>query len=1017
MRLKKRTYGWLIFILIIGSAGLRCLSLLAPVGAEPAVRWNNKVYVAFGFHGNLYHSFRGDTNDENGFGKDIRVIRHILATLDRFNAQGVPVRASWEFDNHFSLEHLLPEYAPDIIKTVKRRVSQGRDEVMLMSYNNGLASAMTRKEFTDAVNWSISNPWGSGVKDIFGSYSPIVRPQEMMTTPGNFEIYKQSGIKAVSLYYSATPFDTFRVFSRKLTREEAHNPLTYKNDQTGEKILVIPTYNIGDLVENVSLGQWVRTLHQMQRQGEIRRDVLVFINFDADSEFWTGADRLKWPLNQLPNTRGLEGLIKEVQDLNYVKFTTVNDYLADHGPAGSVTFSQDTADGSFDGYNSWSEKRAATDHWTRIVEARRIHSTAEKCISLLCDPDFESRVRPLMDKAYLLRMTALSSTNFGMATPYVAPQRRQAMENILRQMDRLDDQIDAAIHHAVHKKLITSPVPAGHRALENLMLIGSVTDSENTSPGGKARLESRETPRGNRFVILGEKMAETTAGKHGKGLYLTAQDGRIHPLVFVPGSTDGRFYISGDYPAPDGLYTLTLGPASKGLDKALKINKSQTVTMLKNSKIKLEFDRTGALSDLIWNGKQRLASGSLMPYIRYGGMRKSPGTLTADATQKDRTAVVRMTGDWSGPENRTLSPGSIQYTFSLMEDLPYLFVQGEVRYPATVNTDLIKADIHKLAVPADLEWQEVAPLELRLEAGATKRNPVRILKHNYLGIDSAYDLDYFRHSEENLDLDNVNNHITAGYVGMAAGNQGLALSMDQAIAANFAGAPVKVKYDRKKDEFKAEINPFGSYHGKQNRRPTWGNGQGYEASLISGEQYHSAAPTYNGSTSRFALMIGFFDGNRIPEQMKRMLDAHANPARIYGMNSLSAKTANKTAAPVAYKAAIDGDRVTFSWEKNTPDTTEYILRIGSKPGRYTHAFRTEGTSLTLDGLSATRPFEVGQQYYAVIETIIPGQDTPVRTKEFCLDILSSNRISAQAKIPWQFPLKVIWANVMAFCGV
>jgi hypothetical protein len=512
-------------------------------------------------------------------------------------------------------------------------------------------------------------------------------------------------------------------------------------------------------------------------------------------------------------------------------------------------------------------------------------------------------------------------------------------------------------------------------------------------------------------------MAEAAADKSGKGLYLTAQDSRTYPLVLVPGPTGRRFYISGDHPAPDGLYTLTLGPAPDGLDKELKVDRSPAVTMLKNRNITLAFDPTGALSDLIWNGKPMLAPGSLMPYIRYGGMKESPETFTADAAQNDRTAVVRMTGDWSGPENRTLSPGSVNYTFSLMEDLPYLFVQGDVRYPATVNTDLIKADIHRLAVSTDLEWQEVAPLELRLKPGATKRKPVRILKHNYLGVDSAYDLDYHRHSAENLNLDNVNNHITAGYVGMAAGNQGLALSMDQTVAANFAGAPVKVQYDREKDEFKADINPFGSYHGKQNRRPTWGNGQGHEASLISGEQYHSAAPTYNGSTSRFALMIGFFDGNRIPEQMKRMLDAHANPARVYGMNRLSAITANKAAAPVPYSVAIDRDQVTFAWEKNNPDTTEYILRIGSQTGRYTHVFRTKETSLTLSGLSATKPFEVGQRYYAVIETVISDQDTPVRTEEFCLDILSSTRISAQAKIPWHFPLKVIWANIMAFCGV
>jgi hypothetical protein len=53
----------------------------------------HKVHITFGFHVNLYHSFRGDTNDENGFGQDIRVIRHILRQLDKFNRQGVPVRA------------------------------------------------------------------------------------------------------------------------------------------------------------------------------------------------------------------------------------------------------------------------------------------------------------------------------------------------------------------------------------------------------------------------------------------------------------------------------------------------------------------------------------------------------------------------------------------------------------------------------------------------------------------------------------------------------------------------------------------------------------------------------------------------------------------------------------------------------------------------------------------------------------------------------------------------------------
>ena len=33
-----------------------------------------KVHVGFGFHVNLYHSFREDTNDQKGFAGDIRVI-------------------------------------------------------------------------------------------------------------------------------------------------------------------------------------------------------------------------------------------------------------------------------------------------------------------------------------------------------------------------------------------------------------------------------------------------------------------------------------------------------------------------------------------------------------------------------------------------------------------------------------------------------------------------------------------------------------------------------------------------------------------------------------------------------------------------------------------------------------------------------------------------------------------------------------------------------------------------------
>ena len=44
----------------------------------------NRIHIAYGFHVNCYHSYRGDTNDNLGFGSDIRIIRKILDVLTDF---------------------------------------------------------------------------------------------------------------------------------------------------------------------------------------------------------------------------------------------------------------------------------------------------------------------------------------------------------------------------------------------------------------------------------------------------------------------------------------------------------------------------------------------------------------------------------------------------------------------------------------------------------------------------------------------------------------------------------------------------------------------------------------------------------------------------------------------------------------------------------------------------------------------------------------------------------------------
>ncbi|MCQ2476896.1 MAG: glycosyl hydrolase family 57 [Clostridia bacterium] len=367
---------------------------------------DNKIHVAFGFHVNCYHSYRGDTNDGLGFGSDIRIIRKIIDVLNKFNEEGIPVKGTWDSENFFSLEKILPEYAPDIIEGMKDRVKKYGDENIIMGYSNGALSAMTEDEFTASVNLAVTNPQGSGLKDIFGECEMIVRPQEVMFTPSQVSLYNKCGVKALCLYYSCVPFDAFRTVIPALSDELAFNPLTYT--YKGESLTIIPTYNNSDICDAGCLRKWVKELRAKQVSGEINRDMLMFINMDADAIFW---ETMNLPVigSKLANTDGIHGLVKEIADLDYVVFDTPGGYLKSHEAVGSVSFTQDTADGNFTGYASWSEKPYNRKIWTAIERARAMSKVTSDSDGT--SPSFRDRV------------LLLSTTHFGLATPVLNIQR------------------------------------------------------------------------------------------------------------------------------------------------------------------------------------------------------------------------------------------------------------------------------------------------------------------------------------------------------------------------------------------------------------------------------------------------------------------------------------------------------------------------------------------------------------------------------------------------------------------
>lgn len=367
------------------------------------------VFVAFRFHVNFYHSYRGDSLDERGIGKDIRIIRGILADLDRLNAEGIPVRGTWDIENYYSLETLMRRYAPDLVEGIARRVREDRDEVEPMSWNNGIVSACTDEEFEELARLAVSNEGRSGLSDVFGCWTPILRPQECMYTPSFLSRYPAAGIPALSLYYSAVPFNGFSNFVRPLSFAERYNPLILESSSLPGSMTLLPCYNHGDLADRgASLRLWLKSLRRRQLRMAEPRDLLLILDADADDEFWAGI-RIPLVSRLFPSFDGMGRMVRSVTDLDFLRFCRPGDYLRDHPPVGRVVLDQDTADGSFDGLSSWAEKWENTELWTVIQRSRRLYAAARAAGAPAENPRLAESLRE--------RLLALSTTHFGMASP------------------------------------------------------------------------------------------------------------------------------------------------------------------------------------------------------------------------------------------------------------------------------------------------------------------------------------------------------------------------------------------------------------------------------------------------------------------------------------------------------------------------------------------------------------------------------------------------------------------------
>jgi hypothetical protein len=797
------------------------------------------INLALRFHGNFYHSYRGDTPDELGFGKDIRIIRHIIRTLDAFNERGIPVRGTWDFENYFSLETLMPQFCPDIIADMQRRIHLGQDEANLMSYNNGLVSAMTASEFEATIRQGISNSQGSGLKDLFGEgFYPLVRPQEMMFTPIHLKLYKTCGIHVISLFYSAIPFNGFSNFIPRLSLLHRHNPITLTHPDVDETMILLPCYNTGDLLDHLSLRRWIKQLRRYQVALKDPHDLLLLIDMDADDSFWVGFDVPL--LKKIYSTiNGLQGLVDSILDLDYVRFTTPGNYIESHPALTKVTIHQDTADGSFDGMASWAEKWSNQRLWTgldrgRLLELQSRHLIGEKL------PQEDAK---LFEDLQNLRLKITSTTHFGMSAPIM---------NLTRETTARDH---------IQKLVTDASQQFEKHAFVQTACQFSLLDYRRGIP----------TPEVDYQPKLSRSLIRLLLRKiPNQPMILTRDSGEVLPSAILA-HQNSRELLFMDAFAPFEQHNYQIKPGTNVVIPVETVHVDEN--SMDNGILQLKFDQNQVINSLKMNGIELSIDHFLTSAMRYAGH-----DIRIDAWQQQEAASLGLVGmkRIAGiTKLKDQSQFKVEYEIVLALGLPYIYLTMCVAYPETQShCDPDKAE--RLQRTWDDRWQEVSPCELHPNLVGRPGNPLRIWKHNYCDHVTSYALDYEQYSK-NIDLDSVNNHVTDAWVAVSDGQKGLLLAQTADVNTSMAFCPMRLHRQGQKKHI--YMNPFGSYSGRQYHYATRDTGLGkfLAVNMSASDHIKPYAPSYNGQEQVFRLMIAPYTGDRPPETIQQAAEAFAYP--------------------------------------------------------------------------------------------------------------------------------------------
>lgn len=776
---------------------------------------NSKIYVAFRFQVEMPVPFEGDAKID----KSKRVLEHILKSLNVMNAKGVDVKGTWCIEKEITYNQVLPNHCEDLLNKINMRLSLG-DELEFTSSGNVMMTVLNNKECKSFLKSSVKKE-DKSPNDPFNTIAPIMRPSNNLMSPSLIPFFKSVGISAISLYYSNSSYTSFTNLISHLSPEKRYNPIDYFNSSTDEKITLLPSVNAVDILSNFGIKNYVKKMRKMQKSLEKQTDMLLIVDVPFDDEFWYGFFASKKQDDKSKTKMSYSGLYKmlsQLEEIEFVKFTTPYEYLKTHSTKGEVKSSFDIADGSFEGYCSLAEKWENT-HLFKDVEKARYNAYVAEALAKTKNIDVEKEC----DENIKLRLKALNSSFYGKSCPKLDLNCLEAGEN------------------AVEKALTAScelldKVRENRRENKLRLYVDNPYQYLNEGANGVIFVEN-DSDSARKYVLNGKVLRSFT-----------------YPYKNVDGILLGN---------ARGMIEMDIMTCD-----APNVIKSEN-KRIENQQLKLILMPSGAVK-LIYKNDEFIKR-AFKPVIVYNGKQIVGNVIDTQVYNLGDTQVLKVIGEIKIKKQTAF----YEYSFAIMSGVPAVYFDGLISYPNTQerkNTIFSKGEL----INFDEKFEEVLPFEISLSMKATDEKPFKIIRQNFFGEQfstSIADLTVGK----NRHIDSLNNHITAGYVAVSNGERGIMLTECVDKDFNFAFCPMRVGHSL--GDYNLKLNPFGTYHGKQRKNNLT---KSYFSNSIARKFYNhfnSYAPSYNGKTTEVSMMIAPFYGEAPSEELIRMGQLSAYPPK------------------------------------------------------------------------------------------------------------------------------------------